>query len=45
MATVLEKNTTEKQYSLARLFFLWAKGLNANGIHKEMYPVYCAKCL
>jgi hypothetical protein len=25
--------------------FLWAKGRNANDIHKEMYPVYCEKCL
>jgi hypothetical protein len=25
--------------------FLWAKGLNANYIHKEMFPVYGGKCL
>jgi hypothetical protein len=25
--------------------FLWAKGLNAKDIHKEMFPVYCGKCL
>jgi hypothetical protein len=25
--------------------FLWAKGLNAKGIHKEMFPVYGEKCL
>jgi hypothetical protein len=24
---------------------LWAKGLNANNIHKEMFPVYNLKCL
>jgi hypothetical protein len=24
---------------------LWAKGLNANDIHKEMFPVYGGKCL
>jgi hypothetical protein len=26
-------------------FFLWAKGLNAKDIHKEMFPVYGGKCL
>jgi hypothetical protein len=25
--------------------FLWAKGLNAKDIHKEMLPVYGGKCL
>jgi transposase len=25
--------------------FLWAKGLNATDIHKEIFPVYCGKCL
>jgi hypothetical protein len=25
--------------------FLWAKGLNARDIHKEMFPVYDGKCL
>jgi hypothetical protein len=34
---VLEKNTTEEQNSV--LHFLWAKGLNAQEIHKEMFPV------
>jgi hypothetical protein len=24
---------------------LWAKRLNAKDIHKEMFPVYCGKCL
>jgi hypothetical protein len=24
--------------------FLWAKGLNSKGIHKEMIPVYGGKC-
>jgi hypothetical protein len=24
---------------------LWAEGLNENDIHKEMFPVYCAKCV
>jgi hypothetical protein len=26
-------------------FFLWAKGLNAKDIHKDMFPVYGGKCL
>jgi hypothetical protein len=26
-------------------FFLWAKGLSAKYIHKEIFPVYGAKCL
>jgi hypothetical protein len=25
--------------------FLWAKGLEAKDIHKEMFPVYGGKCL
>jgi hypothetical protein len=25
--------------------FLWAKGLNATGIHTEIFPVYGGKCL
>jgi hypothetical protein len=25
--------------------FLWAKGLNAKDIHKEMFPIYGGKCL
>jgi hypothetical protein len=25
--------------------YLWAKGLNAEDIHKEMFPVYSGKCL
>jgi hypothetical protein len=43
MATVLEKCTTQEQRSLVRL--LWAKGLNARDIRKEMFPVYGGKCL
>jgi hypothetical protein len=27
------------------LRFLWAKGLDAKDIHKEMFPVYGGKCL
>jgi hypothetical protein len=37
MATVLDC-TTGKQRSVVR-YFLWAKGLNAENIHKEMFPV------
>jgi hypothetical protein len=44
MATVVEGYTTEGQHSVA-LFILWAKGLNANVIHKEMFPVYGGKFL
>jgi hypothetical protein len=43
MATVLEECTTEEQRSVVR--FLWAKGLNAKDIHKEIFPVYGGKCL
>jgi hypothetical protein len=43
MATVLEECITEEQRSVVR--FLWAKGLNANNIHKEMFPVYGGRCL
>jgi hypothetical protein len=38
MATVLEECTIEEHYSVVH--FLWAKGLNAKDIHKEMFPVY-----
>jgi hypothetical protein len=40
--TVLEEYTTEKQPSVVRLFR--AKNLNANDIHKEIFPVYDGKC-
>jgi hypothetical protein len=42
MVTVLEECTTEGQCFIN---FLWAKGLNAKDIHKEMFPVYGGKCL
>jgi hypothetical protein len=42
MASVL-KCTTEEQRSDVQ--FLWADGLNAKDIHKEMFPVYDGKCL
>jgi hypothetical protein len=43
MATVLEVCTTEEQRFVVLL--LWAKGLNAKDIQKEMFPVYGLKCL
>jgi hypothetical protein len=42
MTTVLEECTTEEQRSFVR--FLWAKGLSAKYINKEMFPVYGGKC-
>jgi hypothetical protein len=42
MATVLGC-TTEEQRSVVR--FLWAEGLNAKDIYKEMFPVYGVKRL
>jgi hypothetical protein len=33
----------EEQRSIVR--FLWAKGLNAKAIHKEMFHIYGGKCL
>jgi hypothetical protein len=39
MVTVLEMCTTEEQN------LLWARGLNAKDIHREMCPVYGGKCL
>jgi hypothetical protein len=43
MATVLEECNIEQQQSVVR--FLWAKGLSAKDIHKEMFPPYGEKCL
>jgi hypothetical protein len=43
MATVLEGCIIEEQRFVVR--FLWAKGLNAKDIQKEMFPVYGGKCL
>jgi hypothetical protein len=42
MATGLEEYVAEEIIIRA---FLWAKGLNAKGIHKEMFPVHGVKCL
>jgi hypothetical protein len=43
MMTVLEECNTEEQRSVVLL--LWAKGLNAKHIHKEIFLVYGGKCL
>jgi hypothetical protein len=43
MRTVLEECTNEEQHSVVH--FLWAKGLNAKDIHKEMFPLYGGNCL
>jgi hypothetical protein len=43
MTTVTEECTTLDQRSVVR--FLWARGLNANDIHKEMFPVHVWKYL
>jgi hypothetical protein len=44
MVTVLEEYTIEEQRHVVR-FSLWAKGLDAKDIHKEMFPSYSGKCL
>jgi hypothetical protein len=44
MATVLD-GCSIKEYCFVMRFFLWADGLNAKDIHKEMVPVYGGKCL
>jgi hypothetical protein len=43
MATVHEECTKEEKCYVVRC--LWAKGLNARDIHKEMFHVYGGKCL
>jgi hypothetical protein len=43
MVAVLEEYTTEEQRSV--VCFLWAEGLNAKNIHKDVFPVYSEKCL
>jgi hypothetical protein len=43
MANVLEECNTEEQGSVVS--FLWAKGLSAEVIHKEIFPVYVGKFL
>jgi hypothetical protein len=44
MATVLEEFTAGWQHSIVR-FSLWAKGLSAKDIHKEICYIYGGKCL
>jgi hypothetical protein len=41
MAIMLSECTTKEQHTVVS--FLWAKGLNAKDIHKEMFPVYVGK--
>jgi hypothetical protein len=43
MATVFEGILPKSSVLLC--VFLWAKGLHAKDIHKEMFPVYGGKCL
>jgi hypothetical protein len=43
MSTMPEECTIEQQHSVVS--FLWAKGLNAKDINKEMFPIYGGKCL
>jgi transposase len=43
MVTSLEECSIKEQRSVVQ--FLWAKGLNAKDIHKEMFPVYGGKGL
>jgi hypothetical protein len=40
---LLEEYPTEEQSFVVRS--LWAKGVNAKDIHKEMFPVYDETCL
>jgi hypothetical protein len=42
MVTMFHECNIEEQRSVVR-FLLWAKGLNAKDIHKEMFPVYSGK--
>jgi hypothetical protein len=43
MTTMFEECTIKEQHSLVR--FMWANGLNAKDIHKEMFPIYSEKYL
>jgi hypothetical protein len=40
---VHEEYNTEEQRSFVR--FLWARGLSAKDIHKEIFPLHGGKCL
>jgi hypothetical protein len=44
MVTVLEEYPTEEQRSVVRCF-CGNKGINAEDIHNEMFPVFSGKCL
>jgi hypothetical protein len=44
MATVQEEFTIKEQRSVV-LFLLWTIILNTKDTHKDMFPVYCWKCL
>jgi hypothetical protein len=39
---MVEECNTEEQRSVVH--FLWAKGLSAENVHKEMFHVYSGKC-
>jgi hypothetical protein len=41
--TVLEEGTTKDEHPV--VLFLWAKGLSAKDIHKDILSVYGGKCL
>jgi hypothetical protein len=43
METMLEECTTKGKHSVVD--FLWAKGLSAKDIYKEMFPVHDGKCV
>ena len=43
MATVHEGCTTKQRHYVVDI--LWAKGLTAKDMHKEMFPVYGGMCL
>jgi hypothetical protein len=43
MATVIEECSIEELHSVVH--YLWAEGLGAKDIHKEMFAVYGGKCL
>jgi hypothetical protein len=43
MVTMIEGCTPKEQRPFVH--FLWANGLNAKGINKEMFPIYVGKCL
>jgi transposase-like protein len=44
MKTMLE-GVLPKRSILLCVFILWAKGLDAKDIHKEMFPVHGGMCL